>query len=107
MKVINRPILLAFSRENPEIADFLEAWVYKIRNENWKSPEDVLATFPGARLQSSNRICFTIEPDCCYVVIMIHYSAQFVIIKSIESFYPHQNLLTHSLADPKGASLAG
>ena len=92
MKIINKPILLDFSKGNPKLESFIEAWVRKIRNEDWASPEDVLKTFPHAKLQLADRICFTIEPGRCYLVIAINYSAQVAAIKWIGSFYQYPNL---------------
>lgn len=92
MKVINKPILFDFSKKHPSLSSFVEAWISKIRNENWNKPEDILKTFPHAKLQPSQRVCFEIAPNHCYLVIAAHYSAQVVAIKWIGSFYQHPNL---------------
>ncbi|MBY0462027.1 MAG: type II toxin-antitoxin system HigB family toxin [Alphaproteobacteria bacterium] len=91
MKIINKPILLDFSKKHPKLESFLEAWIRKIRNESWLSPEDVLKTFPHARLQLFHRICFTIEPRRCYLTIAVNYSAQVVSIKWIGTYYQYPN----------------
>jgi|CryBogDrversion2_8_1035294.scaffolds.fasta_scaffold00278_4 mRNA-degrading endonuclease HigB of HigAB toxin-antitoxin module len=92
MKIINKPILSDFSKKHPKLESFLEAWLRKVRNEIWESPEDVLKTFPNAKPQFFNRVCFVIEPGHCYLVMAIHYSAQAASIKWIGSFYQYPNL---------------
>ena len=97
MKIINKPILLDFSKKHPRLESSLEAWLRKVRNESWAIPADILKTFPHAKLQPAHRVCFAIEPGHCYLVMAIHYSAQVGVIKWIGSFYQHPILPSSSL----------
>lgn len=105
MKVINKTILFDFSKKHPSIGSFLEAWIRKIKNESWGEPEDVLKTFPHAKLQPFHRVCFEIVPNHCFLVIAAHYSAQVVAIKWIGSFYQYPNLSVHHSLEYKGENL--
>ncbi|MBY0281809.1 MAG: type II toxin-antitoxin system HigB family toxin [Alphaproteobacteria bacterium] len=89
MKIINKLILLDFSKKHPKLESSLEAWIRKVRNENWLNQEDVLKTFPHAKPQLFHRICFAIVPGSCYLAIAINYSAQAIALKWIGTFYQY------------------
>lgn len=84
MKIIHKPLLHKFIIKNPDTAEWLKAWLLKVSHESWKTPEDILKSFPKAKFTGKDEVSFISLTKNYLLKVDIHYLAKIVIIKSID-----------------------
>jgi len=87
MRIIARSTLKKFY-ERPEYSDSkspLEAWYYETKKSEWEDWTDIKEKYRNASILKNNRVVFNIAGNKYRLVIKIHYPAQIVYIRFIDT----------------------
>ena len=87
MKILNQQILKDFWKRHPESEQVIKAWFYEVKAANWKTSEEVLKAFSGAKLLQEEVIFFELMPRQYYLTVAFKSSTQTFLIKYVASFY--------------------
>jgi len=85
MRIISRKKLKDFWEnqkfKNSEQA--LKAWFFEVKNENWKSPNDVKRKYKSASAVGNNRVVFNINGNKYRLIVLVRYDLQIIFIRFI------------------------
>ncbi|MBY0461721.1 MAG: type II toxin-antitoxin system HigB family toxin [Alphaproteobacteria bacterium] len=73
-----------------EIEEALKAWFWQASKNNWITSEELLHYFPKAKILEKNffgqnQVCFELKHNSYYLVAVIHYPSQCLLLKGITS----------------------
>lgn len=82
MRLAGRPRLVAFWESHPDSRPQLEVWVAEMRRAAWRTPHDLVADYPRARLIGHGRVVFPIRGNRFRIDALIDYrNAQALIVR--------------------------
>lgn len=83
MKIVTKKTLQDFWEKHPDAEQPLNMWYRKVLNSDIQKSQDVIETFPNARVISGNRVIFNIKGNRYRLVVYIRYTAKRVYIRFI------------------------
>ncbi len=83
MRVIAKRTLVNFWRQYQDAQSPLEAWHDIVLKSDWKTPQDVKASFATASICDNNRVVFNIGGNKYRLVVEIAYQVSVVWVKFI------------------------
>ena len=63
--------------------DALKAWLADAEKVEWKSPNDITASYANTSILGDSRVCFNIKGSRYRLIVKIIYKAQVVYVKFI------------------------
>lgn len=63
--------------------DALKAWLADAEKSEWKSPNDITASYANISILSNSRVCFNIKGNRYRLIVKVLYQVQIVYIKFI------------------------
>jgi len=87
MKILNQQILKDFWKRHPESEQVIKAWFCEVKAADWKTSEEVLKAFSGAKLLQEGVIFFELMPRQYYLAAAFKAPTQTFFIKYVASFY--------------------
>lgn len=90
MKILRRRVLNDCTQKYNEIENSLKAWFWQASKNNWINAEELLKCFPKAKILEKNffgqnQVCFELKPNNYYLIAVIHYPSQCLLLKGITS----------------------
>ncbi|WP_267963580.1 type II toxin-antitoxin system HigB family toxin [Testudinibacter sp. TR-2022] len=73
MKILKVATLKHFWQNYPTAEQPLKLWVEEVKKANWRSPNDVKATYGNASILKNNRVVFNIKGNDFRLVTSIFY----------------------------------
>jgi mRNA interferase HigB len=83
MTVIGIEEIQNFYRRHADAEAPLKAWLYEVRDAEWKTPNELTKRYPSASILSENRIVFNIKGNNYRLLVQIAFKSQNVFIKKI------------------------
>ena len=83
MRIINLPAVDKFQLKHANARKSLEAWKKIIDESEWTKNQDVLKSFPTAKIISNNRARFEINHNVYRLIAEIDYQDQFLVVRFI------------------------
>ncbi|MFC1502347.1 type II toxin-antitoxin system HigB family toxin [bacterium] len=83
MKVVNIEIIDSFIKKHADIKDQICAWLYEIKEAEWKTPHDIKKRYSSASFKGNNRVIFNIKGNKYRIEAKISYHMNIVFIKRI------------------------
>ena len=87
MKILNQQILKDFWKRHPQAEQAIKAWFCEVKGGNWRTSEEVLKAFSGAKLLQEGVISFELMPRQYYLTVAFKASTQTFFIKYVASFH--------------------
>lgn len=83
MNIIGLELVDSFAKEHADARKSLGTWKKEVRNAVWKKKQDVLASFPNAKMVKNNRARFEIVHNKYRLVSELFYNDGFVEVRFI------------------------
>lgn len=83
MKVIAKPILVAFWTRHPRAEQPLKSWYQEALHASWKAPQNIKDSYASASFIAGNRVVFNIHGNDYRLVVGADYKRQALFIKFI------------------------
>ena len=83
MVIIYLTILIAFSKKHSDAAKGLATWKVIVKNARWKKSQDILESFPTAKIIKGKRARFKIVGNKYRLVMEVNYEDQTVEVRFI------------------------
>jgi mRNA interferase HigB len=83
MVIIYLTKLIAFSKKHSDSAKSLTTWKVIVENARWKKSQDILESFPTAKIIKGKRARFKIVGNKYRLVIEVNYEDQTVEVRFI------------------------
>ena len=83
MRIIKRKTLSDFWQKHPDIKSALLAWYAEAHAAEWRSPQEIIKSYPYADPIGDNRVVFNIKGNRYRLVVKIHYNIGIVFIRFI------------------------
>jgi mRNA interferase HigB len=99
MRIIARARLRNFWL-NPKYSDAeepLKAWFDEVKNEMWKSTQDVKSKYRNASFIANNRVVFNIHGNKYRLIVAIRYDISIVFIKFIGTHKQYDDIDASSI----------
>lgn len=61
----------------------MRAWYADARRANWKSPNDIKATYANASIVANNRVVFNIRGNQYRLVVAVNYAFEVVYVRFV------------------------
>lgn len=81
MRVIARSNLVAYWNRHPETKPSLQHWLRIASQSSWRSPLDVAASFPKAKVLNAERVRFEVAGGNHRMVVAVRFDIQIAWIK--------------------------
>jgi mRNA interferase HigB len=81
MRIIARNTLIAFAARNPKAAASIERWHQIARHASWRTPEEVRATFSGAKVLNGERVRFELHGGDFRMIVSFDFRRQVAFVK--------------------------
>ena len=85
MRIIKKKTLVDYDGHQADGKADLEAWHGRARVSDWKTPNDVKATFAKASIIGGNRVVFNICGNSFRLVVKIEYKIGCIYIRFIDT----------------------
>lgn len=92
MQIVYLKKLLDFSKKHADVRKSLQGWKMVTENANWKNRNDVLNTFPKAKMVRNDRARFEILHNTYRLIAHIDYRDQIVQIRFIGTHNEFDNV---------------
>lgn len=73
MRIISRPVLIAFGERFPDAKSQLEAWWAEARRASWKTPAEIKAKYRNASILKRGRVVFNICGNKYRLIVKFDY----------------------------------
>ena len=83
MHIIARKTLREFWERHPDSEDSLRSWHSQVEKETWETPQQVMESFPNARMLGRNRAIFNIKGNHYRLIVHIDYLMKKVYVRFI------------------------
>jgi len=83
MRIISRKILRDFWELHPEAQSSLESWHADVKQNSWKTSNDIKSVYRNASFLKNNRVVFNIKGNKYRLIVMVQYRFQIVYIRFI------------------------
>jgi mRNA interferase HigB len=83
MRIISRKILREFWELHPDAQSSLESWYADVKQNSWKTPNDIKAVYRNASFLINNRVVFNIKGNKYRLIVMVQYQFQIVYVRFI------------------------
>lgn len=83
MLIVYLEKLHQFARKHADARKSLATWQDIAEKAIWKNKQDVLRSFPKARMLNNNRARFEINHNTYRLIVFVNYDAQSVVIRFI------------------------
>jgi mRNA interferase HigB len=83
MRIISRKILREFWELHPDAQSSLESWHADVKQNIWKTPNDIKAVYRNASFLKNNRVVFNLKGNKYRLIVMVQYQFQIVYIRFI------------------------
>lgn len=83
MKIVNLTLLETFSKKHADARKSLSAWKTAIEEAIWKKKQDILISFPKAKILPNNRARFEIVHNKYRMIVEVFYEDGFIEIRFI------------------------
>lgn len=83
MLLLNSKMLYEFGLEHASARKSMAAWQKTVEEANWKNRQDVLASFPKAKMIRNNRARFEIVHNKYRLIAELFYEERLVMIRFI------------------------
>ena len=81
-----------FSKKHANSRGSIKAWILKVENATWKTKQDVLKTFPNAKMIANNRARFEIVHNTYRLIALIDYENEFVQVRFIGTHNEYERI---------------
>ena len=83
MRIIKRKTLSDYWAKHADARPSLQSWFAEAQNASWKSPDEIVKSYPYADPIADNRIVFNIKGNSYRLVVKIHYNTGVIFIRFI------------------------
>ena len=83
MRIINLPKIEKFHLKHADARKSLETWKKIVDESVWTKNQDVLLSFPSAKIISTNRARFEIKHNVYRIIAEINYQNKFLEVRFI------------------------
>ena len=85
MRIISRATLRDFwdNHKYRDAEQPIKAWFDEVKNETWKSPQDIKRKYGHASFIANNRVVFNIHGNKYRLIVAVRYDISIVFIKFI------------------------
>lgn len=83
MRIIARKTLITWWTRHPETKPALEHWLHVTKGARWQTPQQVVATFPKAKVLSADRVRFEVAGGNYRLIAAFDFGRQIVFVKFI------------------------
>jgi mRNA interferase HigB len=84
-RIFAKATLRDFWEKYPESEQYLKTWHQTTLRSNWKSPNDIKASYANASILKSNRVVFNIKGNSFRLVVAFNFEKQWAFIRFIGS----------------------
>ena len=81
MRIIARSTLTAFAARNPKASAAIERWHRIAKHATWSTPEEVKATFSGAKVLSGERVRFELHGGDFRMIVAFDFRRRVAFVK--------------------------
>ena len=82
-RIIAKSTLRIFWEKHADCENYLKTWYSTARESNWKSPQDVKATYANASILKNGRIVFNIKGNSYRLVVRFNFEKQWAFIRFV------------------------
>lgn len=83
MHIIARKTLRVFWERHPDSEDSLRSWHNQVEKEAWETPQQIMESFPNARMIGRNRAIFNVKGNRYRLIVHIDYQMKRVYVRFI------------------------
>ncbi len=83
MILINKEILDTFKRDYPDAASAVDAWTAEVELTTWRTPHELLQSFPSADIPGDRQAIFNIRGNRYRLWVKVAYNSGTVFVKAI------------------------
>ena len=83
MRVIAKSVLAAFWLRHPDAETSLTRWLTLTKSAEWRSIQDVLMTFPNAKVINGERVRFPVHGGAYRLIVAFDFGRQVAFVKFI------------------------
>lgn len=92
MVIVYLEKLNAFAKDHANARKSIATWRSTTVQAVWKNKQDVLRTFPKAKIISNNRARFEIAHNTYRLIVYINYDAQTVFVRFIGTHHKYDKI---------------
>ena len=82
-RILAKKTLREFWEKHSDSEQYLKTWYETAKNSNWKTPNDVKATYINASILKNSRIVFNIKGNSYRLIVKFNFERQWAFIKFI------------------------
>lgn len=91
-RILSKSSLRKFWEKHPDSEQYLKTWYERVRNSDWKSPNDIKNAYASASIISDNRVVFNIKGNRYRLVVKFNYARQWAFIRFIGTHEEYNNI---------------
>ncbi|MBC7589373.1 MAG: type II toxin-antitoxin system HigB family toxin [Chitinophagaceae bacterium] len=92
MLIINQKLLSDFCKKHADSRKSIATWLKFTREAVWKKKQDVLTTFPNAKMLENSRARFEIVHNRYRLIVKVDYTDGRVVIRFIGTHSEYDNI---------------
>lgn len=81
MLILGLPVLEEFKKGHANSRGQLDAWQMEVKQESWKTSQDIKQRYPSADFLADNRVIFNIKGNSYRLVVKVRYQNGMVVIE--------------------------
>lgn len=82
-RIIAKRTLKEFWERHPDSEQYLKTWYATAKQSDWKTPNDVKATYANASIVAGNRVVFNIKGNDYRLIVKFNYQRQWAFIRFV------------------------
>lgn len=91
-RIFSKSTLREFWEKHPETEQYLKTWYDTAIRAEWKTPNDVKATYANANILKDSRIVFNIKGNAYRLIAKFNFEKQWVFIRFIGTHHEYDNI---------------
>lgn len=82
-RIIAKRTLREFWDKHTDAEQYLKTWFDTAKNANWRSPNDIKASYANASILKESRVVFNIKGNSYRLVVKFNYERQWAFIRFV------------------------
>ena|SRR5690606_34687312 len=96
-RIIAKKTLRDFWEKHSDSEQYLKTWYETAKSSNWKSPNDVKATYITASILKDSRVVFNIKGNSYRLIVKFNYERQWAFIRFIGTHNEYNSINANTI----------